>query len=77
VVFPYTSTIDDLSGDPRYQTPSLLASPGLIFGKKAVADSTQVGKRIDTINARNVRAHANRLGTVTLMRGERGWVVAK
>lgn len=78
VVFPYTSTIDDLSGDPRYQTPSLLASPGLIFGKKAVvSDATQVGKKIDSAYARNVRSHANRQGSVTLVRGERGWEVAK
>jgi hypothetical protein len=77
VVFPYTSTIDDQSGDPRYQTPALLASVGLIYGKKAtaLADPTQVGKKIGTAYARNVRSHANRLGTVTLVRGERGWVV--
>ena len=77
VVFPYTSTIDDRSGDPRYQTPSLLAVPGVIYGKKAtaLADPTQVGKKIGTAYARTVRSHANRLGTVTLVRGERGWVV--
>lgn len=56
VVFPYTSTIDDLSGDPKYQTPVLLASPGLIYGKKAVqTDSLNVGKKIDTTIARAVR----------------------
>jgi len=79
VVLPYTSTIDDLSGDPRYQTPALLASPGLIFGKKAQsnADPTQLGKKIDSAYAKRVRANANRLGTVNLMRSERGWVVEK
>lgn len=78
VVFPYTSTIDDLSGDPRYQSPALLASPGLIFGKKAVtADATKVGKKLDTTYARTVRAHAIRHGEVSLVRGERGWQVAK
>ena len=81
VVFPYTSTIDDVSGDPRYQTPSLLASPGLIYGKKAQAkvnaDPTQVGKKIDAAYARKVRANVSRAGKVELMRGERGWVVAK
>lgn len=78
VVFPYVSTIDDLSGDPRYQTPVLLASPGTIFGKKAViTDSTKVGKKIDSTYARGVRAHANRAGSVTLVRSERGWQVAK
>ena len=85
VVFPYTSTIDNASGDPRYQTPSLLASPGLIFGKKGkssanakpVADLTKVGKKIDTAYARKVRANAERLGKTQLVRGERGWVVEK
>ena len=81
VVFPYTSTIDDVSGDPRYQTPSLLASPSLIYGKKAQAkvnaDPTQVGKKIDAAYARKVRANVSRAGKVELMRSERGWVVAK
>lgn len=81
VVLPYTSTIDDLSGDPRYQTPVLLASPSLIYGKKAqtqaMSDPTKVGKKIDTAYARNVVAKANRLGKITLVRGERGWVVEK
>lgn len=86
VVFPYTSTIDDVSGDPRYQTPTLLASPGLIFGKKGgaskvsaavLADPTKAGKRIDTAYARKVRANVSREGKVDLVRGERGWVVAK
>jgi hypothetical protein len=81
VVFPYTSTVDNISGDPRYQTPSLLASPGLIFGKKgkaaANADPTQVGKKIDSAYARKVRASVQRTGKVQLMRGERGWIVAK
>lgn len=85
VVFPYTSTIDNISGDPRYQTPSLLATPGLIFGKKAgakvsaevAADPTKVGKKIDAAYARKVRASVSRLGKLQLMRGERGWVVAK
>lgn len=80
VVFPYTSTIDDLSGDPKYQTPALLATPGVIFGKKAakaVVDTTQLGKKIDSAYARGVRNSANRLGTVHLVRSERGWQVAK
>ena len=80
VVFPYTSTIDDVSGDPRYQTPTLLASPGLIYGKKGVAknaDPTQVGKKIDTTYARKVRANVTRLGTAQLVRNERGWQIAE
>lgn len=78
VVFPYTSTIDNRSGDPKFQTPSLLASPGLIYGKgKVIADPTQLGKRIDSSYALGVRESARRLGTATLVRGERGWQVAK
>ena len=85
VVFPYTSTIDDVSGDPRYQTPSLLALPGTIFGKKGAvaktamttADPTKVGKKIDVSYARKVRASAQRMENLQLMRGERGWVAAK
>lgn len=85
VVFPYTSTIDNDSGDPRYQTPTLLASPGLIYAKKgsvkvaaaALTDPTKVGKKIDIAYARQVRANAARLGTAHLVRGERGWQVAK
>ena len=79
VVLPYTSTIDDRSGDPRYQTPSLLATASLIYGKKAQADvdPTQIGKRITSAYARNIVAKANRLGTVNLVRSERGWVVEK
>jgi hypothetical protein len=80
VVFPYTSSIDDLSGDPRYQTPVLLATPGTLYGKKATQaklDPTQFGKKVDTAYARKVVAKANRLGTVNLVRGDRGWVVEK
>lgn len=85
VVFPYTSTIDNDSGDPRYQTPTLLASPGLIYAKKGAVktmaalatDPTKVGEKIDVAYARQVRAQAERLGTAHLVRGERGWQVAK
>lgn len=61
VVFPYTSTIDDLSGDPKYQTPTLLATPNIIYGKKGV-DPTQLGKKIDSAFARQIRAAASRTG---------------
>lgn len=81
VVFPYTSTIDDISGDPRYQTPVLLATTGTLYGKKgataSLVDPTQFGKKIDSSYARKVREHATREGSVTLERGERGWIVAK
>ena len=79
VVLPYTSTIDNDSGDPRYQTPTLLASAGVIYGKKALADvdPRTIGKKIDSAYAKKVVAKANRLGSVNLVRGDRGWVVEK
>jgi hypothetical protein len=61
VVFPYVSTIDQLSGDPRYQTPVLLASAGYLFGKKAIIPDA-VGKKISLTEARKVRDTATRLG---------------
>ena len=79
VVLPYTSSIDNDSGDPRYQSPTLLALPGTLYGKKAAAnvDPTQLGKKIDNAYAQRVVAKADRQGSVTLVRGERGWVVAR
>jgi len=77
VVFPYTSTIDDLSGDPRYQTPVLLATPNILFAKKKVVDPTSLGTKITSAYGRKVRDAANRQGPVTLTRSERGWQVAK
>ncbi len=81
VVFPYTSTIDNLSGDPKYQSPVLLATPGVLFGKKAATqktvDTTQLGKKIDRAYALGIRATATRLGTAYLVRGDRGWQIAQ
>ena len=53
VVFPYVSVIDQLSGDPTYQSPALLATPSVLFQKAA---------KIDTSFARQVRATAAHLG---------------
>ncbi|MFZ2491001.1 MAG: hypothetical protein WA208_05920 [Thermoanaerobaculia bacterium] len=74
VVFPYTSTIDELSGDPTYQVPSLLANPNVLYGKKAVAavDTTSLGKKIGVAEARLVREKAERRGTAKLVRDEDG-----
>lgn len=78
VVFPYTSTIDQLSGDPTYQQPTLLASPGSIFSKSgARIDPLNVGKKIDADYARQVRELAERRGMATLKRTERGWHIAR
>jgi hypothetical protein len=65
VVFPYVSVIDQLSGDPTYQSPTLLATTKALFGKGAI-DPTTIGKRIDNSYARSVRATADRIGEVQL-----------
>jgi len=65
VVFPYTSTLDRYTNDPMYQTPVLLASAKLLFGKRAV-DPTAVGKKITLEEARQVRANMIPLGDVEL-----------
>lgn len=65
VVFPYASTLDRYTGDPMYQTPTLLASAKYLFGKTAVAQS-MIGRRINIDDARAIRASADRLGEITL-----------
>ena len=79
VVFPYTSTIDQYSGDPTYQSPPLLASPGSIFAAKAGAalDPTKIGKKIDSAYARGIRSQAERRGKATLTRTPKGWKIGK
>ena len=72
VVFPYTSTIDQYSGDPRYQTPVLLASPSILFSKGKI-DPASIGKKINLTHARIARANARSLGAVTLKKEEAGW----
>jgi hypothetical protein len=69
VVFPYVSTIDQLSGDPMYQTPTLLASAGSLFGKSASAKAAALlapGKKIDTNLARSIRQDAMSIGVVAM-----------
>jgi hypothetical protein len=68
VVFPYASTIDLLSGDPTYQTPTLLAPPSALYGKKGRVDPTALGKKIDITTARAVRGEASRLGAASLVK---------
>lgn len=77
VVFPYTSTIDQFSGDPTYQSPTLLAQPGSIFSKAAAADPTQIGRKIDSTHALRVRAKAARRGHSSLTRTEKGWQIGR
>jgi len=66
VVFPYVSTIDQLSGDPTYQSPALLASAKILYSKGAVAKDALLspGKKIDVNLARGIRESATRLGVI-------------
>lgn len=84
VVFPYTSTIDALSGDPTYQSPVLLAGAGDLvtnaskkMATNANIDPAQVGKKIDTKYARGIRAQAERRGVARLEKTASGWKITK
>jgi hypothetical protein len=79
VVFPYVSTIDQLSGDPTYQSPTLLANASALFSKKGLTriDTTALGKKIDSTYARDIRAKATRLGKATLTREGKGYKITK
>ena len=78
VVFPYVSTIDQLSGDPTYQVPTLLANPNVIFSKKLTRiDTTALGKKIEAAMARGVRASAQRLGKATLVKADKGYRITQ
>ena len=80
VVFPYTSTIDGRSGDPAYQSPTLLATPNTIFAKtmKALStDPTTIGKKIGSDYARGVRALAEHAGKAQLARDDKGWKISQ
>ncbi len=77
VVFPYTSTIDRRTGDPTYQTPTLLAEPGILFAKGQKIDPHTLGKKIDVTYARGVRDHAQRVGTASLKREASGWRITR
>ena len=57
VVFPYVSVVDNQSGDPQYQSPTLLATPSVLFQKAA---------KLDVAFARKIRTSAVRLGEATL-----------
>lgn len=74
VVFAYSSTIDQLSGDPAYQSPVLLADPKIIFAKKATAET---GKSIDNARARAIRDAANSLGEAKLTRDASGYRITR
>jgi hypothetical protein len=81
VVFPYTSTIDPQSGDPSYQSPTLLASASSLLSKAQSEslqnDPTSIGKKIDSAYARGVRDQAQRLGTARLTRDTKGYRITQ
>jgi hypothetical protein len=74
VVFPYTSTIDQLSGDPTYQSPTLLASAKELYGKSATAmiPMENPGKRIDLSVARLASEAAEHRGEAMLLKSATG-----
>ena len=77
VVFPYTSTIDRRTGDPTYASPTLLANPDILFAKGQKIDPHSIGKKIDVSYARNVRAHARRIGKAMLTKDATGWKITQ
>jgi hypothetical protein len=78
VVFPYTSTIDQRTGDPSYQQPTLLAPAGNLYAKGGQKiDPLNVGKKLDSSIARNVRSQVERRGKASLVRTEKGWKIGK
>lgn len=78
VVFPYTSTVDQRTGDPSYQYPTLLANPSILYAKgQKVVDTLTVGKKIDSSYARQVRAEAQRRGTAKLTKTAAGWAIGQ
>ncbi|HEX7421825.1 MAG TPA: hypothetical protein VF505_18210 [Thermoanaerobaculia bacterium] len=74
VVFAYSSTIDQLSGDPTYQSPVLLADPKTIFAKKATAE---IGKAIDNARAKSIRDASISLGQAQLVRDASGYRITR
>lgn len=78
VVFPYTSTIDQRTGDPSYQQPTLFAPAGILYAKGGQKiDAANLGRKIDSAYARNVRAGVERRGLASLRKTERGWAIEK
>ncbi len=77
VVFPYTSTIDQFSGDPTYQSPTLLASPKVIYSKGKPIVQSSLGKKLDITIAREVKANARSIGAVTLVKAETGYRITR
>ena len=62
VVFPYSSTIDQYSGDPRYQSPLLLATAPTLYGKGAPKAQSSLGRQITLDDVRPIRNAAINVG---------------
>lgn len=75
VVFPYTSTIDERTGDPTYQQPSLLALAKDLLAKGRQIDPHAVGKKIDSAYARGIAAQAQDRGRAFLRKTSEGWQI--
>jgi hypothetical protein len=73
VVFAYTSQIDQLSGDPAYQTPVLLADPKIIFAKKIES----IGKKLENARAKEIRDTAINVGEARLVRDASGYRITR
>ena len=76
VVFPYSSTIDELSGDPQYQQPVLLAAPSAIFAKK-IASADAIGKKIDQNVAKSVMQMMPQRHEAKLVRTASGYRITR
>ena len=66
VVFPYSSTIDQFSGDPRYQSPVLLATAPTLFGKGTMTAQSSLGRQITIDDVRPIRNAAINVGEKVL-----------
>lgn len=77
VVFPYSSTIDQLSGDPTYQQPVLLAAPSAIFSQSVRRATMDIGKKIDSTLAKSIRSSARFLGEARLVRTASGYQITR
>jgi hypothetical protein len=77
VVFPYVSMADNISQDPQYIEPILLATPKYLYGNlaKIASSPTEIGRKIDTILARQIVATAQRVGTAHVDRTQNGRIV--
>jgi len=64
------AAVRQLSGDPSYQSPVLLADPKVLFSQKA--QNGAVGRKIDAALAKWIRDSSNDRGTASLVRDANG-----